>query len=69
MILQSVGGNALGLLAGSSFSDPKVAMAVAPLFLLPLMIFAGYYLNSSNMPVYVAWIQWISVNFYQRTPL
>eukprot|EP00331_Platyophrya_macrostoma_P006837 CAMPEP_0176428008 /NCGR_PEP_ID=MMETSP0127-20121128/12909_1 /TAXON_ID=938130 /ORGANISM="Platyophrya macrostoma, Strain WH" /LENGTH=556 /DNA_ID=CAMNT_0017809639 /DNA_START=239 /DNA_END=1909 /DNA_ORIENTATION=- len=60
LVLQSLGGNALGILAGSVFSDPKVAMAVAPLFMLPMMIFAGFYLNSDNMPVYVGWIQWIS---------
>ena len=48
MILQSINGNALGLLGGSVFPDPKVALAVAPMLLLPLMIFAGFYLNEGN---------------------
>jgi len=64
MILQSTAGNAVGLLAGCMFSDPRVAAGIAPMAIMPLMIFAGYYINSSQMPIWLAWIQYISPFFY-----
>lgn len=50
----------MGLLMGSAFNDPKVATALAPMVMMPFMIFAGFYINSDNMPVYVKWIENIS---------
>ena len=32
----SLCGNSLGLLGGSAFSDPKVAMGILPMLMLPL---------------------------------
>lgn len=42
-ILQSMAGNALGLMVGTLFSDPKVAAAVAPMMFIPFVLFCGYY--------------------------
>ena len=63
-ILQSFGGNAMGLFAGCLFSDSRVASSVAPLFMMPLMIFSGFYVNDSQMPVWLAWIKYISPFYY-----
>jgi len=60
MIAQSLCGNALGILAGSAFSDPKVATNVVPLFMLPLMVFGGFYINSDSLPDWLEWFQWVS---------
>jgi len=60
MIGQSLAGNSFGLLLGSAFDDPKVAISIAPMFANPFMIFAGFYINSSNIPVYVRWLQYLS---------
>lgn len=54
-ILVALAGNAIGLLAGSAFSDPKVASSVAPLFIMPLMLFSGLYVNADSMGDYIAW--------------
>jgi len=45
---------------GSAFSDPRIATTVAPMFVMPFMIFAGFFINSSNIPEYVRWIQYLS---------
>jgi ABC-type multidrug transport system permease subunit len=44
-ILQSFCGNSLGLLGGSAFPDPKIAMGLLPILMLPFMLFAGFYSN------------------------
>lgn len=34
---------------------PAVALAVMPMFLLPLMVFSGFFVNSSTIPPYFNW--------------
>ena len=46
------------------FPDINVAMAVMPMFLLPLMVFSGFFVQSDSIPVYFRWIQWISPMHY-----
>ena len=38
-----------------------------PLFLLPLMVFSGFFVNSGSIPPYFWWIQWISPMKYGFT--
>jgi len=64
MVLQSVAGNAIGLMAGCLFNDPRVATGVAPMAMMPLMVFSGFYINTGQMPVWLAWIKYISPFFY-----
>lgn len=52
--------NSLGTWIGSLFEDVKVASEVLPIFLLPLMIFSGYFVNRDNIWDGVAWIEYIS---------
>jgi ATP-binding cassette subfamily G (WHITE) protein 2 len=42
-VLLSMCGWAYGILAGSAFSEPKVAVGVAPMFILPVMLFGGFF--------------------------
>lgn len=44
-------GNSMGIFFACAFSDLAVALAIVPLFLLPLMIFAGLFVNSDSIPV------------------
>ena len=64
MVLQSIAGNAMGLMAGCMFNDPKVASGVAPLFIMPAMIFGGMYINDNLIPVWLAWMKYISPFYY-----
>jgi len=41
--LLSVAGNSIGLLGGCFFKDVKVAAGVIPLFIMPLMLFSGFF--------------------------
>jgi hypothetical protein len=34
-----------------------VALSVIPVFLLPLMVFSGFFVNSNSIPPYFNWIQ------------
>ncbi len=31
-----------------------------PMFLLPLMVFGGFFVNTNSIPVYFSWIQYLS---------
>ena len=44
-ILLSFCGDSLGLLTGAAFSDPKVAISLLPLIVLPFLLFAGFFAN------------------------
>lgn len=55
-ILQSCIGLGVGYFGGTAFSDAKIAMAVTPLLIMPLMLFAGFYKNSAD---FASWIGWI----------
>ena len=53
-------GSSIGLLTGSFFKDVRKASAMAPAFLLPLMIFSGLYNQLNSIPVWIRWMQYIS---------
>ncbi|KAI8055623.1 ABC-2 type transporter-domain-containing protein [Syncephalis plumigaleata] len=53
-------GMSIGLVAASNFRQITVALAVVPLFTLPMMLFAGLFVNLSGMPAWIQWIKWLS---------
>jgi len=55
-VLLSCCGLGFGYLCGTIFSDANVAIAVSSLFLIPFMLFSGFYKNSED---YASWIGWI----------
>jgi ATP-binding cassette subfamily G (WHITE) protein 1 len=69
LILLSLCGFALGLFCASLFENIAVGLALATLALLPLIIYGGFFVNASNSPVWIAWIQWISMVQYAFTGL
>jgi len=40
--------------------DVQVALALAPAFIIPVMIFGGFFLNGGSLPVWLSWLQYIS---------
>jgi len=46
------------------FPNPAIAINLFPLVVIPLMLFAGFYLNSSNTPPYFIWVEYISFMKY-----
>jgi len=41
-----------------------IALAIAPVLIIPFMIFGGFYLNSGTVPVWLAWLQYLSWFYY-----
>lgn len=58
--LLALSANAMGLFLACVFPDIAVALAVAPLVVLPLIMFAGFVINTRSIPVYIYWLQWVS---------
>ncbi|KAL4475161.1 hypothetical protein ABPG74_001857 [Tetrahymena malaccensis] len=53
-------GNALGLLCGNLFTDPRTAVAVQPLLSIPFYLFCGFYKNRQDYASWIGWIQYLS---------
>ena len=58
--MMSLVGNSIGFFTGSLFKDVKKASGMAPLLLLPLMMFSGMYNKLNSIPSWIAWLQYIS---------
>eukprot|EP00929_Paragymnodinium_shiwhaense_P048241 TRINITY_DN24414_c0_g1_i1.p1 TRINITY_DN24414_c0_g1~~TRINITY_DN24414_c0_g1_i1.p1 ORF type:complete len:663 (+),score=98.59 TRINITY_DN24414_c0_g1_i1:38-2026(+) len=59
-ILLALAGNGMGLCLACAFPDVTVALAVAPLMILPLIMFSGFVLNTDSIPVFLQWVEYIS---------
>lgn len=49
LVLIGMTGNSLGVMTGCLFKDVKKSTALAPVFLLPLILFSGIYSNDSSI--------------------
>lgn len=58
--LISFAGNSLGLLLGCAVSDAKLITVLIPIFILPFVLFSGFYKNRNDLPVWLSWIEYIS---------
>lgn len=68
-VATALSGMAVGTVAGAAFPDITMALVVLPLILLPLMMFSGLFVNVGSLPVYFAWIKWISPMKYAYAAL
>jgi ABC-type multidrug transport system ATPase subunit len=69
LILLALAGNAMGLFLACIFTDVSIALAVAPMVILPLMMVSGFFLNPDSFPVYLKWAQWLSPMKYAFSAL
>ena len=53
-----------GLFISCLANSVPTATSIAPLFNLPVILFGGLFANSSTLPSYISWMQWISPVFY-----
>lgn len=58
--LLSFNGMSLGLMLGSIVTDSKSVSAITPIFLLPVILFSGFFKNSGNLSDWIGWVQYIS---------
>jgi len=69
IILGELAGTALGIFVAAIFDDIAVALAVIPVFIMPLMIFSGFMVNTASLPVWLQWVPYISPIKYAFTGL
>lgn len=58
--LCAVCGNAVGILVAACVDEVAMALAILPVFILPVLLFSGLFVNSGNFPAWLGWLQWIS---------
>lgn len=62
MIFNASGGYALIL--GTIFSDKQLAVTLTPVLIIPFMLFAGFFVNQKNIPVFLMGFQYLSIFKY-----
>ena len=53
----------LGYFLSCTLPTVDIALAIAPVLIIPMMLFGGFYLNSSSVVVWLAWIKYVSCPF------
>jgi len=59
-VLSSNCGIAIGMASTCLVSNLPTALAIMPLFLLPIMLFGGNFVNNGLIPPYLDWLKYIS---------
>ena len=49
-----------GYLLSSIFEKEESAVSLAPLFMMPIILFGGQFANSANIQVWIRWFQYLS---------
>jgi len=52
------------LIIGTLFSDKQLAVTLTPVLIIPFMLFAGFFVNQDNIPVYLIEFQYLSIFKY-----
>jgi len=60
LFLIGLSSSSVGLLLGCSIPDIKTAMEVTPLAFVPQILFAGFFIEMEQIPVFLRWIQYVS---------
>ena len=50
----------MGMFISSLFNQSETALAVAPVILMPLLMFSGFFSNAGTLANWISWIQYIS---------
>lgn len=59
-LLIAMASSSVGYFVSSIFSVSEDAVNIAPVIVMPMVLFGGYFSNSSNYPVWISWLQWLS---------
>eukprot|EP00732_Lithocolla_globosa_P002455 Lithocolla_globosa_v1_NODE_1615_length_2446_cov_108.467169.p1 type:complete len:653 gc:universal NODE_1615_length_2446_cov_108.467169:1985-27(-) len=60
MLLANLAGASTGLLTGVIAPTPEAAVALTPVLLLPFILLGGFFVATESLPVWIAWIGYIS---------
>ena len=56
--------NGIGILVGSIAEDPNVAQELFPALVVPQLLFSGFFIQSSLIPVFIRWAQYLCTLTY-----
>lgn len=51
--------NSVAVVMGSLVTDVKTVTELAPLMFIPQILFAGFFIRTSAIPVFLRWAQWL----------
>jgi ATP-binding cassette subfamily G (WHITE) protein 1 len=54
-------GASYGLMVSILIPKMELAMAMVPVIIIPLMVLGGFFVNSNNIPVFLIWVEYISM--------
>ena len=63
-VLLSVATTGWGMLIGAAIPDKQVAVALTPVFVIPFMLFSGFFVNQDNIPVFLKPLEYVSLFKY-----
>lgn len=49
-----------GYFISSLFNKAETAVAIAPVIMMPIILFGGQFANSGNIPAWISWFQYVS---------
>jgi hypothetical protein len=52
------------LILGTCFSDKQLAVTLTPVLIIPFMLFAGFFVNQDQIPVWLIEFQYLSIFKY-----
>lgn len=55
----SMASTAMAVLLGSAVEDPKLAIEMLPILFVPQMLFAGFFVATDLIPVWLRWAQYL----------
>jgi ABC-type multidrug transport system permease subunit len=56
--------SAIGYFVSSLFNDVATASMVAPIIMMPFMLFSGFYANFDTLAAWIAWFKWVNPQKY-----
>jgi hypothetical protein len=60
LILIYASAGAYALIISTLFADKQVAVTLTPILIIPFMLFAGFFVNQENIPVWLIEFQYLS---------
>ncbi|EAR86639.2 ABC-2 family transporter protein (macronuclear) [Tetrahymena thermophila SB210] len=60
LMLMTITGAAIGFTIGIAFSDIRTSTSITPAFLLPIVLFCGFFKRRADLATWIGWIQYIS---------
>ena len=68
-LVANISTNISGYLISCMTSSTQVALALGPPFIIPLLLFGGFFLRNGSVPVYFDWLRYVSWFMYANEAL